>query len=374
MKPDLDVLIIGGGLAGLVNAIQLGKAGLQVLLVEKKQYPFHRVCGEYISNEVLPFLHGMHIRPADLGAARISRLLLSSPDGRRTLEMPLDLGGFGISRYRFDHYLYEQAQAAGVTCLTGKSVDEAVFLNDYFEVRLSDGKAVSSRLVIGAFGKRSRLDKQLDRAFIYQRSPYIGVKYHVRTDFPKDLIALHNFRDGYCGVVAIENDQFNLCYLTTRDNLKRYGTLEEMEENTLYKNPFMQTLRGNMQVLYEKPEVINEVSFAPKNTVEAHMLMSGDTAGLITPLCGNGMAMAIHSAKILSELIIQYHQEQLSREWLETTYTQQWRQTFARRLWAGRRIQQLFGDESLTSLVVAGLNVARPMARYLLKQTHGKVF
>ncbi|NJO03265.1 MAG: FAD-dependent oxidoreductase, partial [Bacteroidia bacterium] len=48
-----DIVIIGGGLAGLVNAIQLSQAGLKVALLEKKSYPFHRVCGEYVSNETL---------------------------------------------------------------------------------------------------------------------------------------------------------------------------------------------------------------------------------------------------------------------------------------------------------------------------------
>ncbi|HNU89628.1 MAG TPA: FAD-dependent oxidoreductase, partial [Ferruginibacter sp.] len=49
-----DITIIGGGLAGLVSAIHLSKAGLAVTLIEKNEYPKHKVCGEYVSNEVLP--------------------------------------------------------------------------------------------------------------------------------------------------------------------------------------------------------------------------------------------------------------------------------------------------------------------------------
>src|SRR5687767_1444022 len=94
-----DVIIVGGGLAGLINAIQLAKAGLQVLLVEKKQYPFHKVCGEYVSNEVLPFFQKLDINPDYLGASHITRLQVTSPSGKYQLSMPLDLGGFGISRY-----------------------------------------------------------------------------------------------------------------------------------------------------------------------------------------------------------------------------------------------------------------------------------
>ncbi|MBC7511814.1 MAG: FAD-dependent oxidoreductase, partial [Ferruginibacter sp.] len=46
-----DITIIGGGLAGLALAIQLVKKGYSVALFEKEQYPFHKVCGEYISLE-----------------------------------------------------------------------------------------------------------------------------------------------------------------------------------------------------------------------------------------------------------------------------------------------------------------------------------
>jgi flavin-dependent dehydrogenase len=147
-----------------------------------------------------------------------------------------------------------------------------------------------------------------------------------------------------------------------------------MEQQTLYKNPFLQEIKQHAQFLYDKPEVINEISFAPKKAVEGHILMSGDTAGLITPLCGNGMAMAIHSAKILSEQIILYFSTHQSREKLESDYTRQWQRVFARRLWAGRHIQQLFGSEWLSGMAVGLLQYITPATRYLMKQTHGKVF
>jgi menaquinone-9 beta-reductase len=369
-----DVLIAGGGLAGLVNAIQLARAGLQVVLVEKKHYPFHKVCGEYISNEVLPFLHSMGIYPESLGASAITHLQVSSPSGKSVLNAALDLGGFGLSRYVLDAYLYKAALQAGAAFMLGKSVEKVSFTDDAFEIGLSDGKVLESKLVIGAFGKRSRLDKQLHRPFMDERSPYMGVKYHIRTDFPPHLIALHNFKDGYCGVCAIEDNTFNLCYLTTRNNLKKYGAVEEMENQTLYKNPFLQKIKQEADFLYDKPEVINEISFAPKKAVENHILMSGDAAGLITPLCGNGMAMAIHSAKILSEQIIQYYTRHHSRGQLEAAYSRQWQQVFARRLWAGRQIQQLFGSEWLSGMAVSLLQHVGPATRFLMKQTHGKVF
>ncbi|RYG21970.1 MAG: FAD-dependent oxidoreductase, partial [Chitinophagaceae bacterium] len=61
MRDGLDVLIIGGGLAGLTAALHLQKGGLEVTLVEKNDFPSHKVCGEYISNEVLPYLKWLDV-------------------------------------------------------------------------------------------------------------------------------------------------------------------------------------------------------------------------------------------------------------------------------------------------------------------------
>ncbi|HAC24725.1 MAG TPA: FAD-dependent oxidoreductase, partial [Cytophagales bacterium] len=57
------VVIVGGGLGGLLAALQLAKQGIPVTLFERKQYPFHRVCGEYISNETVPFLRSLGVYP-----------------------------------------------------------------------------------------------------------------------------------------------------------------------------------------------------------------------------------------------------------------------------------------------------------------------
>ena len=53
---EFDVGIIGGGLAGLSLSILLAKNRYKVILFEKEKYPFHRVCGEYISLESWKFI------------------------------------------------------------------------------------------------------------------------------------------------------------------------------------------------------------------------------------------------------------------------------------------------------------------------------
>ncbi len=369
----MQIAVIGGGLAGLTSAIALARQGIAVTLLEKKAYPFHRVCGEYISNEVLPYLRSIGADPAVLKPATISRFMLSSPKGT-TLQTPLDLGGFGLSRYTLDNHLHQLALAAGVQVRQHTTVQDVQFANDRFTLQLSSGSPLQADVVLGAYGKRSALDRQLNRAFFTQRSPYVGVKYHLRYDMPRDLIALHNFSDGYAGISAIEGDRYCFCYLTTRANLRRHGTIPAMEQAVLQQNPHLHRIFAEAEFLYEQPEVINEISFATKTCVENHMLLCGDAAGMITPLCGNGMAMAIHAGKLAAEQVLRYATGQCDRQGMEDGYTRTWRRQFAQRLQVGRTVQRLFGHPLLSEVAVGTLRHLPAGVRLIMRQTHGKPF
>lgn len=365
-------IIVGGGLAGLITANVLGGAGIACTVIERKEYPFHRVCGEYISNETVPYLRSLGLYPEKFNPPQISHFQLTSVNGK-SAELPLGLGGFGISRYSFDEFLYQKAKSIGVEFILNTEVETIFFKNDNLEIKTSQ-QLFNADIVIGAFGKRSKLDVKLNRNFVHQRSPYVGVKYHIRTDHPIDLISLHNFQDGYCGISNIEDGKSCLCYLSHRNNLKKFGSIKSLEENVLFKNPFLKSIFSNSDFLFDKPETINEISFSTKKPVEDHILMCGDAAGMITPLCGNGMAIAIHSAKIASKLIMDFCEEKISRQVLEKKYSLQWNSQFAKRLWTGRQVQKLFGSVRASDFAVNLARRAKPVAKFLISKTHGNPF
>lgn len=342
-------------------------------MIEKKSYPFHRVCGEYVSNEALPFLKASGLYPRDLKLPQVKFFEISTVSGR-SAKVPLDLGGFGISRYSFDHFLYRTARMEGVVFQLNTEVTAIKDLRDEtFEIETTGG-IQSADIVIGSFGKRSKIDVQQGRDFIRKRSPFVGVKYHVRLDHPEEVISLHNFPGGYCGVGNVEEGITNLCYLTHRDNLKVSGDIKAMEQEVLFVNPLIRNIFTRATYLLVKPEVINEISFETKLPVENHILMAGDAAGMITPVCGNGMAIAIHSGKILSELVIEFCKGKIDRSRLETEYTKAWNRQFRMRLWVGRSVQRLFGNRDFSALAVGLGAVSKPMARFIISKTHGQPF
>src|SRR5437762_7185088 len=108
-----DLAIVGGGLAGLALAIQSARAGYQTVLFEKEKYPFHKVCGEYISLESWNFLEELGMPLSQMNLPIIRELLVSAPNGKQ-LEHQLQPGGFGISRYKLDSMLADIAKRSGV--------------------------------------------------------------------------------------------------------------------------------------------------------------------------------------------------------------------------------------------------------------------
>ncbi|HYF33108.1 MAG TPA: NAD(P)/FAD-dependent oxidoreductase [Chitinophagaceae bacterium] len=378
-----DVAVIGGGLAGLALSIQSARAGYNTILFEKEQYPFHRVCGEYISLESWNFLEDLGLPLSDMNLPIIKRVQVSAPNGN-TIEHQLPLGGFGISRYTIDQLMAEIAKRAGVHVIEGVKITEARFNGSAFELhpdraRKATQDTVHAYMVAGSYGKRSNLDVKWERDFVQHKpnklNNYIGVKYHIRTEHPPDLIALHNFSNGYCGISQIEDNKYCLCYLTTAENLKQCGnSIREMEKTVLAKNPFLEKIFHNADFVLEEPVTISQISFEKKSLVQDHVLMVGDAAGMITPLCGNGMSMALHAGKLAFREMDAFLQNDASRQEMETRYAKAWKKHFAGRMRIGRFIQRFFGHAVLSNVLISSIKPFPRVAGWLIRQTHGEPF
>jgi flavin-dependent dehydrogenase len=364
-----DVIIIGGGLAGLTAAIHLKKKKYNILLLEKERFPHHKVCGEYLSREVVPYLAYLEIRLS--GAAEIDTLEFSAPKGR-SLTCTLPLGGLGISRFALDNTLYEKAVSLGVSFsfCTARSV---TFRDDLFTITTNKQEVFNSRFIIGAFGKRSNLDVVMNRPFVKKKSPWLGIKAHYRIpDFPDNVVALHNFPGGYGGLSKTETGDVNFCYLVTYDSFQKYRDIDKFNAAVVSQNPYLASFLSKASILFDKPLSIAQISFEKKHAVEDHVLMCGDSAGLIHPLCGNGMAMAIHSAKLASECIDAYFREgKQDRKFTEMHYAALWKETFGKRIAYGRYLQTLLMSPGLSNSLI-GLTARSPrLLNAIVKRTHG---
>ena len=337
----------------------------------KEPLSHHKVCGEYVSNEVRPYLYSLGLDVGELAPVEIEQLQLGTFSGKMA-KVKLPLGGFGISRYALDNHLYELAKRKGVA-FHFDTVLDIIFEGNTFMLKLSS-KTITASVVIGAFGKRSNLDKRLNRPFIERKSAWLAVKCHYADyDHPDNIVSLQTFPGGYGGLSKTEAGNINFCYLAQYDRFKKTGNHTRFREQVLSKNKILDHFLENATPVFKKPISIGQVSFDKKKAVENHVLMCGDTAGLIHPLCGNGMAMAIHGGKMAAEGVNRFLENtNYTRIAMERDYEKLWNMAFRKRLWMGRALQNLMLNTNWFDLVLSALASSRVVLTGVISSTHGK--
>ncbi len=340
-----DVAVMGGGLAGCSAAIRLAQQGLQVILCEASDYPRHKVCGEFMSPGCQAQFEALGV--ADdvqaQGAASITATLISTPDGTRW-QADLPGSATGISRYYLDARLADEARHLGVDVRTDTPVtDIDGSLQNGFTLQTRQRETIQARAVIGAHGKRSTVDRVLDRPFMKSQHPFVGLKQHMRNLPVENRVELHTFPGGYCGISHIEDGLTNVCLLVRLDTFREHGggDVAQFIGWMQTQNPLLaERLRDATSVL-ENWLSIARVPFVSRQVVTNEILMAGDAAGMITPLTGDGMEIALQSGELAATHLTAYLKRHHSADRLFRDYRQSWQATFQTRVRLGR-ISQFF--------------------------------
>ena len=377
MSVVYDTAIVGGGPAGCSAAIALARRGARVVLVESKSYPHHKVCGEFLSPECQPILQALGVLPKlkSLNAVPISVACISAPDGT-AWETHFAGPALGISRSALDAALAEQARACGVeVCEATTATDVCGSLAEGFqlETRSTTGRAqIRARTVIAAHGKRSSLDRALRRRFLDHPQPFIALKNHFQGPALPGRIDLHAFGGGYCGLSEIEDGSANVCFLAHQSVFTNAGGSVEAFVAWMHRqNPGLEAWLSQAQPVHARWLSIGQVSFMRKNAVENDILMAGDAAGLVVPLAGDGIAMALYSGQFAAAGILQYLGGQLSADQLRQQYATQWRREFGTRLTLARFLQIFMLHPRLLSLGLRLITAIPPLGQTLVTQTRG---
>ena len=259
----IPITVIGAGPAGSAAAISAALEGASVDLRERSRFPRHKVCGEFVSPEILPLLSKLGVERSFLDAApaRVRRLELHF--GARTRSAALPEPAFGLSRYVFDQLLLDRALAAGV------ALSERTVKPPAAPTILAHGRQIRSGLAKG------------DRIF--------GFKAHYEGP-ASDAIELHFFEGGYVGVNAIEAGRTNICGLANEAFLKRIGfEYDELVHRVPSLNARVRPLRRAMDWLSTGPLVFaNQFETAPQEGVYP----AGDALSFVDPFTGSGMYCA----------------------------------------------------------------------------------
>lgn len=310
---DTEIAVVGAGPGGSTLAALLAARGLEVVLLDRDEFPRDKVCGEFLSWDAIPILEliGALGEIDAAGAATIGRCSIVLSD--RELEFELPLPARGISRARLDSLLIRRARELGVRVFercAASRVEPRGRAGGFVLARDEQGHdmRVNARVLVGSWGRWGRLDVQLQRRFTRQRRKrHFGFKRHYES-LPADdgMIRLYSFDRGYLGVSPVETGRTNVCGLVHDSRLRglRSGW-PSLVETIRTEGPHLDDLFRERRPAQDDFVSSEPVIFTAREPAVDGMLLIGDAAGLIDPLAGNGMAMAMQSALLAAGSILQ---------------------------------------------------------------------
>lgn len=295
-----DVAVAGGGLAGAAAAAQLAAAGRRVVLLERERGRHDKVCGEFLSGEAAADLAALDLAPARLGAAPIVGVRVVM--GQVTATAGLPFAAWGLSRGRLDEALLAETARRGVDVRRGVTVRELD--DDGAGVRLAtDSGPLTATMALLATGKHDVRGWQRGGA-----SKLIGLKLHLTLDEGQrreiaGYVELTLFAGGYAGLQLVEGGIANLCLVVARD---RYSAVGRDWRLLVAAVPHLATRLTGAAVRHARPLAVAGMPYGwlagAQATATVYRL--GDQAAVISSFTGDGMAMALHSARLAAKAIL----------------------------------------------------------------------
>lgn len=297
------VLVIGGGIAGGAAALQLAQNGVPVRVLERETGPHHKVCGEFLSVEAQRDLARIGFDTVRLGAVPIDRVRLIS--GRTRIDAALPFTALGISRMRLDEALLEKAGRAGARIEHGVKVTH---IGDG-AVESSAGSFRAAHLLL-ATGKH---DVRGTRRGEGDDDAHVGFKMHWRIGLRQRhemarAIELVLFDGGYAGLQLVANDVLNLCLIVRRSRLHDAGGHWDGLLGELMREQHIARRLGDAEPLFARPLSIANLPYGyvcgPEAQTPKGCFRLGDQGALTAPLTGDGMAIAVRSARIAAACVV----------------------------------------------------------------------
>jgi flavin-dependent dehydrogenase len=352
----VDVAIVGAGPAGSTLAALLAARGLAVALIDRDAFPRDKLCGEFLSYDALPIAEALGI---DLSAApAIAHCRIVSR--HRTYAFDFPHAARGVSRLFLDHALHRRAVAAGAVAITSPATAVA---RDRVSTEAGD---VAARVVVGGWGRWGRFDQQLGRKFVRDRSHRnFGFKRHYRGEL-SDIIELYSFGRGYLGVSPLEGGLTNICGLVHATRIAHLkGRWDAFIGEIRAEEPLLEAMYARHEPAQEGFLSSEPVIFRGRSAVVDGIFMIGDASGVIDPLTGNGMAMAMQSALVAAPFIVRA----LSSRKAEEEYRMRHAEMFLPRIAWSRRVAFLLSRPGLLDAALALRS--RAAGPFLLRHTRG---
>ncbi|MFZ0793571.1 MAG: FAD-dependent oxidoreductase [Candidatus Korobacteraceae bacterium] len=357
--PQFDLAIIGGGPAGSSAAIAAARLGASVVMFEARDFPRHKVCGEFLSPEALDVLASLL---QDLPSGR--NLLDSAPViqrarlflGTRMLEATVSPAALSVTRYDLDVQLWMAAQAAGVETRSNCEVSSAEG-NGPFRLTTSSGNC-SAKAVIIAAGRWSQFTP--DRT-IPAGPRWIGVKGHFRELDPSPSTDLYFFENGYCGVQPVAKDVVNACAMVRSD---RATSLPEV-----FALHAALARRAAGWTAVTQPVSTAPLLYRDSQAVRGNVIFAGDAAAFIDPFVGDGISIALRSGRLAAQCVGKFLLGEIALGEGAALYQEEYSRQFTPLLSAALRVRSLLSLPALARAAAFELLRLPGVMPFLIRKT-----
>jgi flavin-dependent dehydrogenase len=373
-----DALVIGAGPAGSAAAGRLASAGLEVMLCDKDAFPRDKLCGEVLSPESARYLRelGADDRIDALAGSRLGSVRFIGRNGG-SLERPLPGPGLGLRRRTLDAALVAFAVDRGAAWLPST---RARVVQEGGAIRLvragKPDEDVRARVVIHATGRPAA---SRDPGFVAFQRHYMPRTDHSPGNRPADttpgttgVVEIALFDGGYCGIAPVDSGLVNLCLLARAEVVRDGGGSPERLASRIAKgNEVFACRLAALQPVEERFRSAAGFSFGLASPDRARLTV-GDSAGMIAPICGDGISMALRSAEIGAEEAAAYLREGRG-DWESCCARVQtrWRSEVATRMRLGGAIQRILLSRSGSVALFSTTRAFPRLADWLILRTRG---
>lgn len=348
-----NVVIIGGGVAGLSAAIHCAQRGIKTVLIEAGSYPAHKICGEFFSPEALPMLKSWGIQPE----VYINQIQIYSKTSHSSLQ--LDSPAASMSRFVFDHALVRVARDCGVQVMTETMVRGMEHVGSEYLVDLSSGEKLAATQIVIGTGRVIQLLQPEKKTEIF-RPEFVGFKAHWTGIDTADRVQFYTFPGGYIGLSAIEDGKTNIACLASIEQVNRFKSPDLFIQN-LISGPLLKDVINKGFRLFPKWLTCSVPSFGVRsNPMLPNIFYIGDAAGTIPPATGDGLAIALASGALAAQYVKAHDAVGFSCAWAKK---------YTALLFRGRMLHHALLRPGCATLAIKICNRIPSIAQYIFNKT-----
>jgi flavin-dependent dehydrogenase len=284
---DNDVLIVGGGPAGLATAMAAAARGLSVLVADGGEAPLDKACGEGLMPDSLAALEALGVRLRGAVGAPIRGIRFCDDAGARAEAAFRGAWGLGLRRTRLHALLLERAEAQGVRFLWRAPVSGVE--GGYVSL---PGGPKRARWIVGADGLQSRVRRWAGLEACTVRSRRIAQRLHYRMAAPSDLVEVHWSDRGQAYVTPVGPDQVGVAFISG----EKHASLEAALAN-------FPALRRMLAGAAPCTRVRGSATLSRRlrRVTRGHLALVGDASGSVDAITGEGLGLSFRQAISLAD-------------------------------------------------------------------------